>query len=254
MPLARKTPWFALGGAAAQNLGAYQFANAPDAYRSLVNVADPGVRDATVGVAPTWGQSVGLLFNGTTQYLNTPIPSGWNSTRKQYDICLLARWSGATFPNVNHRAVGVHYDAVKGLGLGKYYVSATFQGAAAGGGTPLVGGVYAVNFDGSSYINGQYVWSCAAATNAWEGTSTNLTIGASSSGSGVDYFFNGYIQAVGVYTALSPAQINEISYAMIYAHTNPAWDAWAPMRRWWYKAPAAAGAAKMDTYFRRMRS
>lgn len=253
MPLARKTPWYALGGAAAQCLAAYQFAGAPDAYRSLVNVANPGARDATIGVAPTWSQNAGALFNGSTQYLNTPIPSGWNTTRKQYDICLLARWSGATFPNINHRAIGVHYSATRGLGLGKYYVSATFQGAPAGGGTPLAAGVYAVNVDGASYLNGQYVWTCAAATNTWEGSSANLVIGASYS-STAEYFFNGYIQAVGIYTALSPAQINEISYAMLYAHLNAEWNAWAPERKYFVMAPAAGGAAKMNTYYRRMRS
>jgi hypothetical protein len=73
-------PWYLSGGIAAANcIAAYQPKGAASLAASYDNLAAPGngladgTYDAAPGVAPTWTESTGWAFNGSTQYLTTGI-------------------------------------------------------------------------------------------------------------------------------------------------------------------------------------
>lgn len=54
-------------------VAAYQPKGAASYAASKTNLAQPGVYDATEGVAPTWAAATGWTFNGSTQYLRAPV-------------------------------------------------------------------------------------------------------------------------------------------------------------------------------------
>lgn len=70
---ADETPWYLAGGIPeSTNYTIYDPLAATSLATSYVNLANPGVRNATAPVAaPTHAQGSGWTFNGTTQYLNT---------------------------------------------------------------------------------------------------------------------------------------------------------------------------------------
>lgn len=72
--VATTTGWWLSGGiAAADCVAAYSAKGAASYAASKINLNNPGVHDATDGVAPTWNAINGWTGNGTTQYLVTDI-------------------------------------------------------------------------------------------------------------------------------------------------------------------------------------
>lgn len=67
--------WWTLGGQLDESLvvAAYQPKGANSLADSYINLANPGIYDATLGIAPTWDNVNGWKFNGVDQYLNTGI-------------------------------------------------------------------------------------------------------------------------------------------------------------------------------------
>lgn len=97
--------WWLSGGIAAANcIAAYQPKGAADYAASKVNLANPGTYNAVDGSAyPTWTNTSGWTFNGSTQYLNTGvIPSidqSWSAIIRHYatdvaNTCVLFSRSG----------------------------------------------------------------------------------------------------------------------------------------------------------------
>ena len=235
--------WFNLAGVVA----AYQPVAAPGPLLARYNQAHGGnnLYKAVDGVAPTWTGHSGWTFNGTTQYLESGIASAFNAGRLRYDRALLVRWSGATFPNVLHRAIGAHYSAAEGIGLGKYYENAFTNGSVAGSGTPAAAAVYAVNYDGEGYIDG--IYQATATTDTSGGTNAPMVIGASNSSGGVNFFFNGNIlAALIIERVLSAAEVWQASRQMAYCHANPDWSAWGRRRRYYYAPPEAPPVTTED--------
>ena len=64
--------WYRAGGAP-EPVAVYQPVGAADLASSYVNLVNPGTYDATPGVAPTWDDVNGWIFNGSTQYLDTGL-------------------------------------------------------------------------------------------------------------------------------------------------------------------------------------
>ena len=67
------TPWWLAGGLIPESTSytIYDPLAAANLADSYINLANPGVRDAALGVSPTHAQGTGWQFNGTTQYLNS---------------------------------------------------------------------------------------------------------------------------------------------------------------------------------------
>lgn len=97
------TRWWLAGGIDADLcVAAYQADGAANFDASLINLANPGTYDLTLGVAPGWTWSDGWAFNGSTQYLKTgivPAADTWS---------MLASFSGSP---TNLRTVGGSYNA-----------------------------------------------------------------------------------------------------------------------------------------------
>lgn len=74
---AAAAPWYRAGGAP-EPIAAYAFKNAASYTAAKINLAHPGIYDATDGSAyPTWNIATGCTFNGIDQYLTTGIiPQG----------------------------------------------------------------------------------------------------------------------------------------------------------------------------------
>lgn len=241
--------WFNLPGVVA----AWQPVAAPDPLAARQNVSHDarraGVYTATGGVDPTWAGHTGWTFNGSSQYLSSGVNSGYNASRSRYDRSICVRWTGATFGGTNHRAIGAHYSAAVGLGLGKYFVEAYMNGANATGGTPAAAGVYAIDYSGDGYKNGVYQATAGTSANSQNVT---MPIGASSWGGGVEYFFAGSIPALLIaIRSLSAAEHRMIAHQMAWCHANPDWSAWGRRRRYYY-APGEAtvrwrGIGRNDT-------
>lgn len=75
-------PWFLAGGLvpASINYTIYDAMEATSQANSYVNLADPGTRDMTAGVAPTWSATTGWVFDGVDDYLITSAKFLTNST------------------------------------------------------------------------------------------------------------------------------------------------------------------------------
>ena len=64
--------WLAGGVAESDTYTVYDFVNATDLATSFINLANPGIRNATAPVSePSHAQGVGVTFSGSPQYLNT---------------------------------------------------------------------------------------------------------------------------------------------------------------------------------------
>lgn len=245
MPRGFMSPvWYDLPGVVA----AYQFVGSPTithAYRN-VNTVRASINALTAGVAPSHSY-LGLYFNGSTQYLDTGLLANWNEGRGRYDTSIIVRWAFASYPNINHRAVGAHYDPNQAFGAGKYYNGAAFNAQASGLGSTLATATIGVDASGAYYWNGAYI---ATAATASQGNSTQtLLIGASNNNAGAaDHFWSGYIQAVLIANRyMTSGEFMMASHQMAFCEHNPAWNAWAPKRRYYYGAlQAGAGRARIN--------
>lgn len=246
MVRSRRAPvWWRLPGVVA----AYQFVVAPSYIHMLANVAPSGRYTLTSAAYPTWAPHVGATFNGSSQYLRTGVlPNcGVGSLFLQY----------TNIANLNNSLAGC-YNGGTFAQLIQYY---NFNTMTTMNGTPgnvdhtplLASGNYGVAGK-TAYRNG-----VAEATTMAAGTATatfDIYLGCGNLFGSPSQYAQFTLQAVLIADrALSPAEVALVSKQMAYCQYNPAWNAWAPARRYFYKAPAAAAsAAKMNTYYRRMRS
>jgi len=65
--------WLAGGIPRTACVAAYEPICAVSLADSYINRANPGTYNATPGTAPTWAESTGWTFNGSSQYLTTGI-------------------------------------------------------------------------------------------------------------------------------------------------------------------------------------
>lgn len=235
--------WFNLPGVVA----AYQPVACPGGpLAARVNVANeqrtPGRYMATPGVAPTWNSTDGWTGDGT-RYLTTGIsPSNtWS---------YIARISSVT--------ASAPFGSRAGIGNQEVWIvpasganSLWSNGARTTAGTTYPTGIVAIA-DRSRYFNGSFI---ASDIPAQTFTSTYPLLLCAWSNAGTPNGFTGNIQAIAIYnTTLNAPQVWLASRQMAYCHVNPDWSAWGRRRRYYYAPAAAASAAKMNTYFRRMRS
>lgn len=183
---------------------------------SYVNLANPGTRNAAVGVAPTLS-SLGWTFNGSTQYLNTSIKVDSTST-----IIILTQDntvnSGYAFGawDSNSRRIGLRPNASSAPRW-------EFASTVATDGYNLSGGIMAISQNGV-YING-YKYSTPS---AWATTimTASLYIGCHNQVTPVT-FFNGKISVFVHYNfTLSDAQILAVSNAIMNRYVLSSLDSY----------------------------
>lgn len=197
-------PWFLAGGAP-KPIVAYQPVGASSLSASYTNLLSPGIKDASLGVAPSWDAGNGWTFNGSTQYLST----GWN-------------WSG---PN---DTILTKFTNSANTGI---IIGATDGGAAAAkiqahdSGIFLIYNSWALYFPSFStsavlgysnrdvYKDGVLVGSGAAQNSGsftWP-----MTIGANNDNGSISSYWGGKMQAVAIYeTTLTSTQAIALSNAM----------------------------------------
>lgn len=247
MPLRRDSAlWFNMAGVVA----AWQPVAAPwplaARYSQAHGQRSAGSYTLMDGVAPTWSPITGLLFNGTDQYLRTGIIAEAEHT-------IGIRYAQLT---ANDWVIGASdwaVDANLGIDIadwgGRFYSGPSSA--------PLYDNAYtaATKFlsNRKGYTNGILVGDVGGSLAAPD---YELYIGArNAKGAPDNYTAVAVLCAVVIGRELSAAEIWNASRQMAYCHTNPEWSAWGRRRRYYY-APAApaGGAAKMNTYYRRMRS
>lgn len=67
-------PWYLAGGVPSANcLIAYQPIGATSLANSYINIANPGVLDATTTAAPAFATATGWTIDGATKFINAPV-------------------------------------------------------------------------------------------------------------------------------------------------------------------------------------
>jgi len=196
--------WWALYGQTV--VAAYQPKGAASLAASYVNLANPGVNDASAGVAPTLDAS-GWVFNGSTQYLTTGIVPASGYT-------MIVRFSDAT-ANASFRAmIGSLSPTLQRFYIDPNRTSVGILYAAGGSVTVASGidnGVLAIAGQ-SAYRNGVLDGAIPASTIS----AAAIYIGARNNNGVADVFRVCKIQAVAIYsTTLSDSEV-----AMITARMN----------------------------------
>lgn len=236
-------------------VAAYQPVAAPDAFAGRQNVSNDlrraGVYAAKLGVAPTWRSSTGWTFNGTTQYLTTGIVPAGNQTWSVL-VCfadvtantavqaLCGYWDMSN--SANRFTVSPNFTGNVRLYFYSQYKSVAarvlsgVQGMA--GRQPVLNGIV----DGPEVAAGS-------------GTLSEIYVGANRKGAVAGDFLAGAIRCFVITSITLPlSAMAQYSRQMAYCNVNPDWNAWGRRRRYYYAPSEAASAAKMNTYFRRMRS
>jgi len=178
---------------------------APSLSDSYVNLVNPGVNNASPGVAPTWHSRRGWIFNGTTQYLDTGIvpAAGWTMLllfRSNQQVAVIAGSRNSTTVQIriiNDPATGVVYANGGLLTVAPY----------------LVDGCLAVAGQ-QGYRNGV---ADGGAISAWSGTATNsIWIGGYSVAGALTSPFKGDVLAVMLWNqTLSAGQVTQVYNALM---------------------------------------
>lgn len=236
-------------------VAAYQPVAAPDAFAARQNVSNnarlAGRNTAMPGVAPTWSGASGWGFSATSStYLTTGLyvtASTWSA------IVRVSNATSGTWPFGCDGAANT--SGSQRWGMLPYNIGTDMRfcncGSILGLANTSQSGVFAFA-NRSYYLNGARL-----GTNIPSGTvpTVAITIGALNRSAAPVAYFTGYVQAFLVPTVtLSDAHVAQYSRQMAYCHANPEWSAWGRRRRYYYAPSEAASAAKMNTYFRRMRS
>ena len=194
---------------------AYQPVYADSFADSLVDISGNG-NDAGIGVAPTWDEDNGWMFDGLTQYLTTTfIPQNDQSQS------ILVQFTGAA--GISYIA-GMSDGAVRNFGGNPALFGA--------GGIALYENGNVIPLVGQGYVNGN--WAIAGnqgyrngvahggAIGAWAGAATRAVyIGCANIGAPANYF-PGNIQALAIYNcALTPGQVLAIATAMAVIEPEP---------------------------------
>ena len=202
--------WWDNDGAISSCVGAYAAKGAAAQSASYTDLT--GVSGSlTLGVAPTWDSSNGWIFNGSTQYLRTPLTPATDQTWSMF----------VQFTNVTDTDVL----AGTSTGANQYFWIQPRRGNSVvgyfNGGFTQVGPILAAGnlgiAGGQGYRNGAAE---GAAIGAWSGTPTlpPIVIGALNSGSPPgtpNSFIAAYIQAIAFYNAtLDAAEVAAVAAAM----------------------------------------
>lgn len=226
-------------------VAAYQPIAAPGPLVARYNQAHGGsnLHKATgTGAAPAWGGGVGWRFSGAEFLVTTIFPaSNWslivqfaNAASDNGDHCVFGCWSSG------QQSFAVWQDS-GGL---SYYMNPNFVST-----TRITAGSLAIAGQ-VGYKHGKFDTNLTGTTGQ---VNVPVAIGAGSAAGGQKFkgdWCAGMISSV----SLSAAHIAQYSRQMAYCHVNPEWSAWGRRRRYYYAPSEAASAAKMNTYFRRMRS
>lgn len=227
-------------------VAAYQPVGAPSDVEALFNIGAwqrmVGNYNAVPGVAPTWSARTGWTFTAAfTTYLATgitPIILGGYST---WSVLIHFRGSPASGqmlfgcglagalasnawklqPNVSNTAHFYHNGGRTG--------PAPLKTSGVMGMSSQAGYFYGIN--DATVTGGSFV------------TAYPVYIGAINTATGAAEYLTGAIQDVAIYNRpLSTAEMWQASLQMRYCDVNPAWNVWAPRRRYYIAAaPAAAG-------------
>jgi len=197
--------WLAGGIPRTACVAAYEPVCAVSRADSYINRANPGTYDATAPVAaPTWADSTGWTFNGTTQYLST----GLNQADGMSVVLRLSNLSGAVGTPFGDRGDPRIFLVANHPEFWHY-------GSYNGGGTTLVGTQVQVTAitPGRGYLNGRLV---TEFTYTWGGGYyLPMTIGARNYSGGVYSFMGVDIQALYIYNVtLTPTQVKAVTDAM----------------------------------------
>ncbi len=200
-------PWWPISGQTV--LAVYQPLGAANLTESYLDLSGNG-NHLSVGVAPTFNSSTGWTFNGTTQYLITPIIV---PTLNVYSI--LCRFDNAAV--IAYSALIADWTTVNarfGLfpiyaGTNNMYGNGGLRQIAAAAHTSGVMGIAA----NQGYFNGSTEGSPMS---PFSGTSTNaLYIGARNIGGVASTFYQGNIQAIVIYTTtLTGQQMSDMTTAI----------------------------------------
>lgn len=200
--------WLAGGIPRTACVAAYEPICAVSLADSYINRANPGTLDATAPVAaPTWAESTGWTFNGTTEYLTT----GYTHTKLS---SFIARFSGTTAGNLcgSFAATAYLYVLPNGsTGVRWRYgngTSPTIAPVMSAGVVAISGGYYfrdgaqetSVGFQSIALIDGQGPFRIGA---LGEGPTT------------ITNYFVGNVQAVYIYNVpITPTQVKAVTDAM----------------------------------------
>jgi hypothetical protein len=199
--------WYRAGGSP-QPVAAYQPKGAASLATSYVNLANPGVNDATVnsGGAPTWNALNGWGWAGgnLTALLTGVVPAAGYSMVIRFSNSVSNRPELAgSFDGGNNRFLIHSSSAVATI---RYYYGSTFNDGSAG----LAGGVVAMT-PAAGYLNGVAITTIAGVFNTastrqiWIGGANGVANGA----------ITGNIQAVAIYnTTLTAPQVAAVSAAI----------------------------------------
>lgn len=214
-------PWYLAGGLIPESTSytIYDPLAASSQSNSYINLSNPGTRDASPTVAPSWASGTGWQFNGTTQYIDTQTPFLATHT--------LVIW------NDNWAAVysaGSTKILVRPINSLSTRLTITTN-------TDLVGqstnSILALRSAQGAYRNGKKLANMGTFTVA--GTNYNVFIGARNNAGSAANFGSGYVLRYAHYDfALSDAQIEalfntmrnynlpaDVSYKNIVLSTNP---------------------------------
>ena len=217
VPIQAVTWWLGAGDISPENcMCAYQPALVPTSLaQSYINLNNPGVNDAQVGVAPTWDVKRGWIFNGSSQYLYSVPANGGNYTVIVLCTTSTANTSGRIFgtavgsdsdprlffvPNSNSAAV--YENGNGGINVGPAFTS----------------GIVAIAGN-KAYRNGVLE---SGTMTAWSGTNNNpIAIGAQKSDTGMVFARVTDVQAFAVYNiTLTQDQIKAIGELMLISPTS----------------------------------
>lgn len=200
-------------------MAAYQPISANSLADSYVNLANPGVYDATQGnQEPSWNTWDGWVFNGVDQSLDTnmPVPEdGWSmivmyeaENPQENNILIGELTTGARFEIWTNRSGGVEFSYGDGTSANQ---------------SPLDSGVLAL-CGGDTYKNG--VPDLIGMGNWTETAAYNIRIARLNRPAGaIQYYYGGSIQALAIYNeTLTANQVTAITKAMEELRLE---------RKWW---------------------
>lgn len=228
--------WWQMPGVVA----AYQFVAAPTFHHVLRNVAPSGGYPLTSASYPGWLPHSGARFNGSNQYLYLTVApqSSWS---------ILIRFSNITTGEDSNGSICgalASNDTTSILRINPKYTSARYfydhYGRVTVNNAPTSGSLSVAGT--SCYLN-------AVSDGTISQSNTGLSVARIGLGGvwlhnyGFGWFCGVDIQSVLIVSRpLSFAEVELASHQMNYCESNPAWNAWAPKRRYYYTAPTVAGA------------
>jgi len=200
--------WWEAGGAIGC-LGAYQPIGAASYAASLVNLADPGTRDAYAGTSPSWDAVNGWTFNGSTQYLIADMTPATDQSWSV--ICRYVKTGGYGYllgcRNFSDTRMFALQPNDGGAPSGSRYYNGGTLKVAPGAGAGIMGLAGATGYRGGAAEAGSIP--------AWTGSARyQIYFGAYNNGPAVGYY-KGTIQCIAIYnTTLSAVQMAAITAAM----------------------------------------